>query len=136
MRNHRCTVVLAVMLASTTVSAQELRPESLQLYGGTYTTNCRDAAAPSVKIGAAGLVVSQGARSMRTPARMDSYTSFGGAPTSVVPEGYRVEFIGDDFSIYVFEDGKGLHVPLEGYVAAEKVVGKDAMKQRLGRCPK
>ena len=86
MRNHRCTVVLAGMLASTAVSAQELRPESLQLYGGTYATNCRDAAAPSVKIGAAGLVVSHGARSMRTPARMDSYTRFGGAPTSVVPE--------------------------------------------------
>ena len=66
---------------------------------------------------------------------MDSYTSFGAAPTSPVPEGYRVEFIGDDFSLYVFEDAKGLHVPLQDYVpAALAVVGAAGMKARFGRC--
>jgi hypothetical protein len=66
---------------------------------------------------------------------MDSATSFGGAPTSPVPEGYRIEFIGDDYLLYMFADAKGLHVPLDGYTpVAEAVVGRAGMNTRFGRC--
>ncbi len=112
-----------------------MRPDSLNAYGGTYSPSCGDAAAARVQIAASGLVIGSGSKQVRTPARMDSATSFGGAPTSPVPEGYRIEFIGDDFSLYVFEDAKGLHVPLDGYTpAAEAVVGRAGMKTRFGRC--
>lgn len=127
-------LMAAFFLAPACLPAQDLRAESLQLYGGTYSPDCTDATAPKVRIAASGLEVSSGTRSVRTPARMDSYTSFGAAPTSPVPEGYRVEFIGDDFSLYVFQDKQGLHVPLQDYVApAAPVVGK-AMNARFGRC--
>jgi hypothetical protein len=126
---------LPIVLSMSVAGAQDLRPESLQLYGGTYSPACGDANAPKVRIAADGLEIANGGRTLRTPARMDSYTSFGAAPTSPVPEGYRVEFIGDDFSLYVFEDAKGLHVPLEGYVpAAAPTLGAGAMKARFGRC--
>lgn len=129
-----CGFALAIVLAGS-VAAQDLRPDSLKQYGGTYSPACGDAAAPRVRIAAAGLEIAHGARTLRTPVRMDSYTSFGGAPTSPVPEGYRVEFIGDDFSLYVFEDAKGLHVPLQDYVpAAAPIVGAAGMKVRYGRC--
>jgi hypothetical protein len=115
--------------------AQDLRPESLKLYGGTYSPDCGSPAAPRARIGADGLEISSGTRALRTRLTMDSYTSFGGAPTSPVPEGYQVEFIGDDFSLYVFQDEKGLHVPLHDYVpAAAPIVGAQAMKLRFGRC--
>ncbi|RNF83089.1 hypothetical protein [Montanilutibacter psychrotolerans] len=115
--------------------AQDLRPESLTLHGGTYSPRCAEASAPRVEIAASGLVVSQGPRRLHTPVRMDSYTSFGSAPTSPIPEGYVVEFIGDDFSLYVFQDGRGMYVPLDGYVPqAEAVVGKAGMAARFGRC--
>ncbi|HEY5803801.1 MAG TPA: hypothetical protein VIT90_08935 [Lysobacter sp.] len=118
-----------------TATAQDLRPESLKLYGGTYSPDCGNAAAAQVRIAADGLQISANGQNVRTPARMDSYTSFGGAPTSAVPEGYKVEFIGDDFSLYVFEDAKGTYVPLEGYVpSAAPVVGGTAMKARFGHC--
>lgn len=115
--------------------AQDLRPESLKLYGGMYSPDCGNPAAPRARIDADGLEIASGTRALRTRLTMDSYTSFGGAPTSPVPEGYQVEFIGDDFSLYVFQDEKGLHVPLHDYVpAAAPIVGAQAMKLRFGRC--
>ena len=129
------TVVAVALLACSSAIAQDLRSDSLNVYGGTYSPSCSDPAAGHVQIAANGLVIGRGAKQVRTPARMDSATSFGGAPTSPVPEGYRIEFIGDDFSLYVFEDAKGLHVPLDGYTpAAEAVVGRAGMKTRFGRC--
>jgi hypothetical protein len=127
--------VWACVMAAPAV-AQDLRPESLERFGGTYSPDCGSPAAPRVRIAANGLEIANAGRTVRTRAAMDSYTSFGGAPTSPVPEGYRVEFIGDDFSLYVFEDAKGLFVPLQDYVpAAAPVVGAQAMKLRFARCP-
>ena len=127
-------VVWACVMAAPAM-AQDLRPESLELFGGTYSPDCGNPAAPRVRIAANGLEIANAGRAMRTRATMDSYTSFGGAPTSPVPEGYQVEFIGDDFSLYVFQDEKGLHVPLHDYVpAAAPIVGAQAMKLRFGRC--
>jgi hypothetical protein len=132
----RIRAALLVFLVATPALAQDLRPESLKRYGGIYSPDCGNASAPRVRIAADGLEIGSGNRKMRTRPTMDSYTSFGGAPTSPVPEGYQVEFIGDDFSIYVFEDAKGLHVPLQDYVpAAAPIVGAQAMKLRFGRCP-
>lgn len=127
--------VWACVMAAPAV-AQDLRPESLELFGGTYSPDCGNPAAPRVRIAANGLEIANAGRVVRTRATMDSYTSFGAAPTSPVPEGYKVEFIGDDFSLYVFEDAKGLFVPLQDYVpAAAPVVGAQAMKLRFARCP-
>lgn len=132
---HSCLAIAFACVAALPAFAQDLRPESLKLYGGTYSPDCGNAAAPRVRIAADGLVIASGAHTLRTRATMDSYTSFGAAPTSPVPEGYRVEFLGDDFSLYVFEDAKGLHVPLRDYVpAAEPIVGAKGMGLRYGRC--
>ncbi|UNK48768.1 hypothetical protein MNR01_13605 [Lysobacter sp. S4-A87] len=131
------TAALVGMAAASmpvTATAQDLRPESLKLYGGIYSPDCGNAAAPQVRIAADGLQISASGKNVRTPARMDSYTSFGGAPTSAVPEGYKVEFIGDDFSLYVFEDAKGTYVPLEGYVPSAAAIVGGAMQARFGRC--
>jgi len=127
---------LLACIAALPAFAQDLRPESLKLYGGVYSPDCGNEAAPRVRIGADALEIAGGARSLRTRPTADSYTSFGGAPTSPVPAGYQVEFIGDDFSLYVFQDAQGLHVPLHDYVpAAAPIVGPQAMKLRFGRCP-
>ncbi|MDI9238602.1 hypothetical protein QLQ15_06695 [Lysobacter sp. LF1] len=136
MRSRSMRWWLMVMVCACGVAmAQDLRPDSLKQYGGTYSPACGDVSAPRVRISAEGLEIAHGTRTLRTPARMDSYTSFGAAPTSPVPEGYRVEFIGDDFSLYVFEDAKGLHVPLQDFVpAALAVVGANGMKARFARC--
>lgn len=132
---HSCLAIALACVAALSVFAQDLRPESLKLYGGTYSPDCGNAAAPRVRISADGLEIASGVRTLRTRATMDSYTSFGAAPTSPVPEGYRVEFLGDDFSLYVFEDAKGLHVPLRDYVpTAEPIVGAKGMGLRYGRC--
>ncbi|MBU8975811.1 MULTISPECIES: hypothetical protein [unclassified Lysobacter] len=136
MRIPTLGIALLTCLAAASASAQDLRPESLKQYGGTFSPACGDPSAPRVRIAADGLEIAHGARKLRTRVTMDSYTSFGAAPTSPVPEGYRVEFIGDDFSLYVFEDAKGQFVPLQDYVpAAAPVVGAQAMKARFGRCP-
>ena len=132
---HSCLAIALACVAALPAFAQDLRPESLKLYGGTYSPDCGNAAAPRVRIAADGLEIASGARTLRTRATMDSYTSFGAAPTSPVPEGYRVEFLGDDFSLYVFEDARGLHVPLRDYVpTAEPIVGAKGMGLRYGRC--
>jgi len=136
MRTARIRFVLIACLVAVPAFAQDLRPESLKLYGGTYSPDCGNMAAPRVRIAADALEIASGSRTLRTRPTMDSYTSFGGAPTSPVPEGYQVEFIGNDFSVYVFQDAKGLHVPLHDYVpAAAPIVGAQAMKLRFGRCP-
>jgi hypothetical protein len=129
-----CLLALCPLLVVPAI-AQDLRPESLVPYGGTYSPDCADTSAPRASITAQGLVISQGTHILRTPALMDSYTSFGAAPTSPVPEEYRVEFIGDAFSLYVFEDARGKYVPLQDYVPqAEKIVGAAGMRARFSRC--
>lgn len=115
--------------------AQDLRPDSLPLHGGVFSPDCTRAGAPRVRIAADGLEIAHAGRALRTPIRMDSYSSFGAATTSPVPEAYRVEFIGDDFSVFVFEDARGQYVPLAEYLpAAAKIVGAQAMKARFSRC--
>ncbi len=128
-------LVSCACLASVPAMAQDLRAESLALYGGIYSPDCDNPAAPRVRIAANGLEIANAGRAVRTRATMDSYTSFGAAPTSPVPEGYKVEFIGDEFSLYVFEDAKGLFVPLHDYVpAASPIVGAQGMNARFARC--
>lgn len=128
-----CALLLALACASA--AAQDLRPESLKLHGGVYSPDCTRADAPRVRIATDGLEIAHAGRAMRTPVRMDSYTSFGGAPTSPVPDGYRVEFIGDDFSLFVFEDARGQYVPLADYVpTAVEIVGPQVLRARFSRC--
>ena len=130
---HACVVTL--LLASSALHAQDVDAESLKLYGGTYSTRCGDAKAPQLVAGPAMLTIRNGSRQVNTPLRMDSHTSFGAAETSAIPEGYELEFIGDDFSLYVFKDAKGPYVPLEEYTpAAKDIVGVDAMRARFARC--
>lgn len=122
------------LIASPALHAQDVDAESLRLYGGTYSTRCGDARAPELVIRPDTLTIRNGARQVNTPLRMDSHTSFGAAETSAIPEGYELEFIGDDFSFYVFKDAKGAYIPLEGYTPAAKgAVGK-AMTARFDRC--
>ena len=130
---HAC--VMTLLLAFPALHAQDVDAESLQLYGGTYSTRCGDARAPQLVAGPATLTIRHGSRQVSTPLRMDSHTSFGAAETSAIPEGYELEFIGDDFSLYVFKDAKGPYVPLEAYTpAAKAVVGSDAMHAHFARC--
>lgn len=128
-------LALPWLLLALPAAPQDLRPESLVQFGGTYSPACNDASAPRVTITAEGLVIAHGKQALRTPALMDSYTSFGAAATSPVPADYRVEFIGDTFSLYVFEDARGKYVPLADYVPqAEKIVGAAAMHARFVHC--
>jgi len=126
----------ALLCAATAACAQDLRHETLAMYGGRYALDCSVTTSPEARIGAATLVLQHGARRAQTPTRMDSYTSFGGAPTSPVPEGYEVEFIGDAFSLFVFKDGKGPYVPLRYTDAAAKLLGAASANARLRRCPR
>ena len=135
MQGWICAAAVASQVAVAPAAAQDARPESLRRYGGTYSSDCGDPAAAKVRIGADALVIEHGPR--RTVGRgvMDSYTSFGGAPTSPVPEGYVMEFISDAFSLYVFEDKAGYYIDVGGDVpAAEAVIGKASMRIRFRRC--
>ena len=134
-RSHAHACVITLLLASPGLYAQDVDAESLKLYGGTYSPRCGDAKAPQLVAGPTMLTIRKGSRQVTTPLRMDSHTSFGAAETSAIPEGYELEFIGDDFSLYVFKDAKGPYVPLEEYTpAAKDIVGVDAMRARFARC--
>lgn len=127
----------AVLLGFTPLpaAAQDVRPESLRLYGGTYSTDCGNPAAPKLRIGADAVVIEHGARRRVGRAVMDSYTSFGGAPTSPVPPGYVMEFINDAFTLYVFQDQAGLYIAPGGYGAeGEALIGKANLQRPFRRC--
>ncbi|MFD0738876.1 hypothetical protein ACFQZQ_06235 [Lysobacter koreensis] len=135
MAGWRCGAVALLLGWGFAASAQDVRPQSLQMYGGTYSTDCRNAAAPRLRISAEALVIEQGARRQLGRGVMDSYTSFGGAPTSPVPPGYVMEFISDAFSFYVFQDQAGLYIePAAGAPSAAAVIGKANMQARFRRC--
>ena len=128
-------LVIAAALLAPAALAQDVRPASRARSGGTYSPACTDPAAPRVRIAANGLTIARGARSLHTTVHADSHTSFGAAPTAAAPEGYRVEFLGDAYSLYVFEDSRGLHVPLAAYTpAAIGLLGKAGVKARFGKC--
>lgn len=121
--------------AALPAAAQDVRPESVQLYGGTYSTDCGNPAAPKLRIGADAVVLEHGARRKVGRGVMDSYTSFGGAPTSPVPPGYVMEFINDAFTVYVFQDKAGHYIAPGGYGAeGEALIGKANMKRHFRRC--
>jgi hypothetical protein len=129
--------LLAALAASIAPAAgQEVRPESLELFGGTYSPDCTSAQAPGLLVGAGELAIEHGGRRLAASGVMDVYASFGAAPTSPVPEGFMVEFMSDAFSFHVFEDADGLYITPARYLPqAEAVIGADAMRQRFGRCP-
>lgn len=135
MHARRAWVYGAVLAFGAPAASQGVRPESLRLHGGTYSTDCNDAVAPRLRIGAERLVIEHGPRRRTTAVVMDSFTSFGAAPTSPVPPGYVMEFIGDAFSFHVFEDKAGYYIQPGSYLpAAEPVIGRANMKVRFRRC--
>lgn len=131
----RYGVAAVLLMLGVPAAAQDVRPESLQLYGGTYSTDCKSPTAPRLRISADALVIEQGARRQIGRGVMDSYTSFGSAPTSPIPPDYVMEFISDAFSFYVFKDKAGTYIePAQGAPAAESVIGKANMRARFRRC--
>ena len=81
MRPPCIAFALIACLAALPASAQDLRPESLKLYGGTYSPDCGDTAAPRVRIGADAVEITRGEQTLRTRVTADSFASFGAAPT-------------------------------------------------------
>jgi hypothetical protein len=135
MHAMRAWLMVAVVALAMPVAAQDVRPESLKLYGGTYSTDCGNSAAPRLVISADALAIEHGPRRTASRGVMDSYTSFGAAPTSPIPPGYVMEFLSGDFSFHVFQDKAGLYIQPSAYVpAAEPVIGKANMKTRFRRC--
>lgn len=128
-------VGLVLALGVAWPAAAQVREESLDMYGGTYAADCADPAGPRLGIDARQLSIERDGTRTTTPVQADSFTSYGAAPTSPVPPEYRVEFIGDDFSLFVFEDEQGLYVPPgESLSGHEALLGVAAMSSRFRRC--
>lgn len=138
MHANRAVFVLGLLALAAPVAAQDVRPESIRMFGGTYSTDCHSPAAPKPRITSQALVIEHGARRKASGGVMDSHTSFGAAPTSptsLIPPGYVMEFIGDEFSFHVFEDKAGYYIQPSGYLpAAEPMIGKANMKSGFRRC--
>lgn len=128
--------LIALIALPVPAAAQDVRPESLRLYGGTYSPDCGSPQAPRLHVRADALVIEEGARKRTGRGVVDAYASFGGAPGSAVPEGFVVEFMSDAFSFHVFEDANGYYIRPAGYLPeAQPVIGERAMHLRFGRCP-
>lgn len=123
------------MLPSPGWTLDSVEAQALNLYGGTYSTDCANPAAPRLRATTAALVVEQGAKRMTGRNVLAAYSYFGNYP----PPDYRVVLMsqvrpGVALEFIVFEDRAGLYIELAGDPKVEATLGKALLGMKYRHC--
>lgn len=133
-RVKSCIAALAMsMCVVSAAEAQRLDADTLRAYGGTYSTDCANAAAPKLRAVADMIAVERGNQRLAglKPQAMGSY--FGRSP----PRDYLTTLVGDvrghQLLMIVHEDRQGRYATIDGEPAVLKALGS-LVGPRYRRC--
>lgn len=131
----RIGVAAMIFCANPAWSVDSVTAEALRLYGGVYSANCADPAAPRLRAGADALVVELGNQRIVGRNVQAAYSFFGNSPPpnyqvvllSEVRPGVGVEFI-------VYRDRTGLYATFEADPGMRAILGKAAPAVKYRHC--
>jgi hypothetical protein len=130
-----CTAVATVVISVSPRSQGGLDAATLKLYGGTYSAECSNAAAPHLRVVADALIFEQGSRRVtgRNVQSIPSYFGAGSPPDfefafdSEVIKGVSLTFLG-------YGDKAGHYITLDGHPRVAATIGKTVFGQKYRRC--
>lgn len=112
-----------------------LDADALKLYGGTYSSECSNSAAPRLRVVADTLMVEAGTKRMTGRNVQAAYSFFGQSP----PPNYQVALLsevrgGAQLIFIVYRDKSGQYIMLEGDPQVQAALGKGLLTPRYHRC--
>lgn len=115
-----------------------LPPETMALYGGRWSANCADAAAPTLQVREDMLIAERGKRRVVGRQPDTAHSFFGNQPP---PPNFDVALIsrvdkGDNamMNFLVFRDARGQSITLKADKPVMGQLGSELLKQRYWRC--
>lgn len=128
--------IIALAAESAPVRAQDkLDGETYKLFGGTYMSDCNNAASPKVSVFAEALVFLNGDKRI-AGSNVQAAASWYGRDT---PPEYRVALLsevpgGQQMIFVVNEDRSGYYITLDGDTRVMAAIGKPLTAQKFRRC--
>jgi hypothetical protein len=112
-----------------------LNAESMKLWGGTYSQNCSDPAAPRLRVTADALSVEQGSQRMVARNIDSAYSFFGNSP----PKDFQVALMGEvrgglQILFLIYKDRSGEYITLDGDPKVRAALGKPLLAAKHRHC--
>jgi hypothetical protein len=112
-----------------------LDAQALKLYGGTYLSDCSNAAAPRLRVVADALMVEQETKRLTGRNVQAAYSYFGRSP----PPDYQVALLsevrgGSQLLFIVYRDKSGQYITLDGDAKVQAALGKPLLGQKYRTC--
>jgi hypothetical protein len=116
-------------------SQNTLDAQALKLYGGNYSSDCSNSAAPRLRVVADALMVEQGTKRLTGGNVQAAYSYFGQSP----PTDYQVALLsevrdGSQLLFIVFRDKSGQYITLDGDPKVKAALGKALLERKYRGC--
>jgi inhibitor of lysozyme (Ivy) len=116
-------------------SQNTLDAQALKLYGGNYSSDCSNSAAPRLRVVADALMVEQGTKRLTGGNVKAAYSYFGQSP----PPDYQVVLLsevrgGSQLMFIVFRDKSGQYITLDGDPKVKAALGKALLERKYRGC--
>jgi hypothetical protein len=134
-KHARGIAVLAISLCVASLAqAQRLDAETLRAYGGTYSTDCANAAAPKLRAVADMIAVERGNQRLAGLKPQAAPSFFGNSP----PRNYEMTLLGEVRGRYqmlfvIYRDRQGQYATIDGDRQVKQALGQIAAG-RYRRC--
>jgi len=130
--------LLAALLPAAAWSQQGggLPPEAMAIYGGRWSTNCANAAAPTLQVRQDMLIAESGKRRVTGNEPQTAHSFFGNRPP---PAGFDVALMSSPgksgaMTFLVYREARGQYIALDADKPVAGQLGPDMMKLRYWRC--
>ena len=130
-----CAAAATVAAATPARSQSALDAQALKLYGGSYSSDCSNSAAPRLRVDADALMVEQGTKRMTGRNVQAAYSYFGQSP----PPDYQVALLSEmsgglSLMFIVYRDKSGPYITLDGHPKVSAALGKTLLERKYRRC--
>jgi hypothetical protein len=130
-----CGAAAAFVAAGAPAWSQStLDAQALKLYGGAYSSDCSNSAAPRLRVVADALMVEQGTKRMTGRNVQAAYSYFGQSP----PPDYQVALLsevgGSQLLFIVYRDKSGKYITLDDDPKVQAALGKALLARKYRSC--
>ena len=124
-----------IAAAAPAWSQSRLDADSMKLWGGTYSTNCSDPAAPRLRVVSDALMVEQNNKRLTGRNVQAAHSFFGNSP----PPDYQVALVSEvrrdlQLLFIVYQDRSGLYITVDGDRDVQAALGKPLLGQKYRSC--
>ena len=129
------TTASLIALASPAWAQSKLDADSIRLWGGTYSTNCGNPAAPRLRVVSDALMVEQNNKRLTGRNVQAQHSYYGNSP----PPDFQVALVGEvrrdvQLLFEVYQDKSGLYITVAGDRDVQAALGKALLGQKYRSC--